>query len=88
MPCENTPGDKGKSDAEWLDFARRNGQTTYHVVGTCKMGQDPMAVVDERRPGRGYLTHTTHDLEYSATNAILPPGVELAYDGLTLEIEG
>ena len=33
---------------EWLDFARRNGQTTYHVIGTCKMGSDPMAVVDDR----------------------------------------
>ena len=25
-----------------------NGQTTYHVIGTCKMGSDPMAVVDDR----------------------------------------
>ena len=33
---------------EWLDFARRTGQTTYHVIGTCKMGSDPMAVVDDR----------------------------------------
>ena len=28
--------------------ARRTGQTTFHVVGTCKMGSDPMAVVDDR----------------------------------------
>lgn len=45
---ENTPGDKVQSYDEWLDFARRTGQTTYHVVGTCKMGHDPMAVVDDR----------------------------------------
>ena len=45
---ENNPGDKVQSYDEWLDFARRNGQTTYHVVGTCKMGSDPMAVVDDR----------------------------------------
>ena len=25
---------------------RNNAETTYHPVGTCKMGQDPMAVVD------------------------------------------
>ena len=31
-----------------LEFARNNGQTTYHMVGTCKMGSDPMAVVDDR----------------------------------------
>ena len=45
---ENNPGDKVQSDDEWLDFARRTGQTTYHVIGTCKMGSDPMAVVDDR----------------------------------------
>ena len=50
---ENNPGDKVQSYDEWLDFARRTGQTTYHVVGTCKMGQDPMAVVDECLRVRG-----------------------------------
>jgi choline dehydrogenase len=45
---ENNPGDKVQSYDEWLDFARHNGQTTYHVIGTCKMGSDPMAVVDDR----------------------------------------
>jgi choline dehydrogenase len=45
---ENNPGDKVQSYDEWLDFARRTGQTTYHVIGTCKMGNDPMAVVDDR----------------------------------------
>jgi choline dehydrogenase len=50
---EMNPGDKVQSDAEWLQFARENGQTTYHVIGTCKMGQDPMAVVDDRLRVRG-----------------------------------
>ncbi|MBS0518323.1 MAG: choline dehydrogenase [Proteobacteria bacterium] len=50
---ENHPGDKVQSYDEWLDFARRTGQTTYHVIGTCKMGQDPMAVVDDRLRVRG-----------------------------------
>jgi choline dehydrogenase len=45
---ENNPGDKVQSYDEWLDFARHNGQTTYHVIGTCRMGSDPMAVVDDR----------------------------------------
>lgn len=45
---EMNPGDKVQTDAEWLQFARENGQTTYHVIGTCKMGPDPMAVVDDR----------------------------------------
>jgi choline dehydrogenase len=33
---------------EWIDYARHTGATTFHVVGTCKMGSDPMAVVDDR----------------------------------------
>lgn len=44
---EMNPGDKVQTDDQWLQFARENGQTTYHVIGTCKMGQDPMAVVDD-----------------------------------------
>ena len=45
---EMNPGDKVRTDDEWLDFARSNGQTTYHVIGTCKMGHDPLAVVDDQ----------------------------------------
>ena len=29
-----------------LDWVRNNAETTYHPVGACKMGNDPMAVVD------------------------------------------
>jgi len=29
-----------------IDFIRRKAETVYHPVGTCKMGNDPMAVVD------------------------------------------
>ncbi len=45
---EMNPGPKVQTDEEWLDFARANGQTTYHVIGTCKMGGDPFAVVDDQ----------------------------------------
>jgi len=45
---EMNPGPKVQSDAEWIQWARETGQTTYHVIGTCKMGQDPMAVVDDQ----------------------------------------
>jgi choline dehydrogenase-like flavoprotein len=45
---ELSPGPAVQTDAEWLAFARQNGQTIYHPVGTCSMGQGPEAVVDER----------------------------------------
>ena len=50
---ELNPGPNVRSDDEWLDFARRNGQTIYHPVGTCSMGSGPDAVVDERLRVRG-----------------------------------
>ena len=43
---EIAPGAKLQSDAELLDWVRNNAETTYHPVGTCKMGSDPLAVVD------------------------------------------
>jgi phosphoribosyl 1,2-cyclic phosphate phosphodiesterase len=42
-----------------------------------------LAVVARLRPQRTYFTHMCHELEHEATNRRLPPGVELAYDGLT-----
>jgi choline dehydrogenase len=50
---EISPGPACRSDAEWLDFARRNGQTIYHPVGTCAMGRGDGAVVDQRLCVRG-----------------------------------
>ena len=43
---ETTPGAPIQSDADLMEFIRNNGVTLYHPVGTCKMGTDPMAVVD------------------------------------------
>ena len=45
---EFAPGGSATSDAELLDFVTRNAETTYHPVGTCKMGSDAAAVVDDR----------------------------------------
>src|SRR5580704_2215293 len=45
---ETVPGPAVASDDAFLDYARHNGTTVFHPVGTCKMGTDPMAVVDPR----------------------------------------
>ncbi len=50
---EFAPGRNAKSDDELLDFVSKNAETTYHPVGTCKMGNDPAAVVDDRLRVRG-----------------------------------
>jgi choline dehydrogenase len=39
------PGTDVATDEELLDYARQHGATVYHAVSTCRMGQDPRAVV-------------------------------------------
>jgi choline dehydrogenase len=45
---EYRPGPAAKSDADLLDFAREFGATIFHPSGTCRMGSDHLAVVDDR----------------------------------------
>jgi choline dehydrogenase len=47
-PAEYRPGADLQSDAELAQAAGAIGTTIFHPVGTCKMGSDPMAVVDDR----------------------------------------
>ncbi len=50
---EHFPGDQVRSQADFENYARQYGRTSYHPVGTCKMGQDDMAVVDPSLRVRG-----------------------------------
>jgi choline dehydrogenase-like flavoprotein len=45
---ELSPGTEVQSDDELLAYARSHGDTSYHPIGTCRMGSDSMAVVDQR----------------------------------------
>ena len=45
---EQAPGPERATDAEIIKWVKETAETTYHPVGTCKMGRDPMAVVDAR----------------------------------------
>jgi choline dehydrogenase len=45
---EYRPGRAAQSDDALLEFVRDTGGTIFHPSGTCKMGRDEMAVVDER----------------------------------------
>ena len=44
---EHLPGKDVQSDDEWTDYIRAHAIGVYHPAGTCKMGHDPMAVVDD-----------------------------------------
>ena len=52
-PAEFKPGVHIQTDAELARAAGDIGTTIFHPVGTCKMGGDPMAVVDARLRVRG-----------------------------------
>ena len=48
VESEYLPGPEVNTDAELLNYARQYGGTVYHPTSTCRMGPDPMAVVDEQ----------------------------------------
>jgi choline dehydrogenase len=50
---EYDPGAKVVSDEDLLAHCRRRGSTIYHPTSTCRMGNDPLAVVDQRLKVRG-----------------------------------
>ncbi len=48
IKAEKIPGTEVSGDQQILEFIRTKGITIYHPAGTCKMGSDDMAVVDEQ----------------------------------------
>ncbi len=50
---ETRPGTQAQSDDELLDYVRGIAQTSYHPIGSCRMGADAASVVDGRLCVRG-----------------------------------
>lgn len=67
-------------DVLMLDAVRREPHETHFHLDAA------LDVVAQLRPKRTLLTHLSHDYDYHATNATLPPTVELAYDMQTIEV--
>ena len=61
-----------------LDALRERSHPTHFSIPEC------LEVVERLRPRRTVLTHISHWLDHDETNARLPDGVELAYDGMRL----
>ena len=63
-----------------IDALRDKPHTTHFTVA------EALEVIARIKPRRAYMTHMSHDLGHAATSARLPAGVELAYDGLVLDV--
>ena len=51
--AEFLPGEQVTADDELIHFIREFATTIYHPACSCRMGRDPLAVVDERLRARG-----------------------------------
>lgn len=63
-----------------LDALRLRPHATHFSL------DEAIDVARKVRPKKTFFTHVSHDLEYEATNARLPTGMELAYDGLRIAL--
>ena len=65
-----------------LDALRRQPHPSHSSV------EQALGWVEKLAPKRAYFTHICHDLPHAETTAALPGHVDLAYDGLTVEVPG
>lgn len=70
----------GGLDTLVLDALREEPHATHLSLG------EAIAVAEELAPRRTVFTHMSHNLEHEATNAKLPEGMELGYDGLSIPV--
>ena len=64
-----------------LDALRRDPHPSHSHL------DKSIALVERLKPRRAFFTHMSHDLDHAATEAILPPHIRLAYDGLQLQFD-
>ncbi len=79
IPDESWPLLEGL-DTLILDALRQEPHATHFSL------DQAVAVAERLRPRRTLFTHVSHDLEHAATNARLPAGMSLAYDGLRVPL--
>jgi phosphoribosyl 1,2-cyclic phosphate phosphodiesterase len=69
-------------DVLFLDALRHEPHPMHTTV------EQALRWVEKLRPRQAYFTHICHQLPHAETCASLPPNVELAYDGLRMEVAG
>jgi phosphoribosyl 1,2-cyclic phosphate phosphodiesterase len=77
IPAESLPL-LADLDVLILDALRREPHPTHSNL------ENSIQLVEQIKPRRAFFTHMSHDLDHETTNAILPPHIRLAYDGLQI----
>lgn len=87
---ESLPGPEAATDDDLLAHACATGSTTYHPMGTCRMGTDPAAVVDPRLRVHGLKSLRVVDASVMPTmpsGNIYAPTVMIAEKGAAMILE-
>ncbi len=63
-----------------IDALRQKSHVSHYSL------DEAIAVAEQLQPKRTLFTHMGHDLEHAATQALLPAGMELAYDGMRVPL--
>ena len=61
-----------------LDCVRIKPHTTHLCL------EEALAIIDDLKPKRAYLTHLNHDILHARDSKLLPDNVELSFDGLII----
>jgi phosphoribosyl 1,2-cyclic phosphate phosphodiesterase len=64
-----------------IDALRHRPHPSHFTVA------EALAIIEQIKPGTAYLTHMSHELDHAQTQASLPDWVQMAYDGLRVEID-
>ncbi len=81
IPAESLAALEGL-DVLFLDALRHKPHPTHTTL------ERAVEWVEQLKPKRAFFTHMCHDLGHARTESLLPEHVRLAYDGLTIEVEG
>jgi len=70
------------ADVLVIDALRREPHPAHFTL------EEALEQIRRLRPGVAYLTHLSHEFRHAALEEEVPEGVEVAYDGLTIEVRG
>ena len=66
----------------FIDGIRYEPHNTHNTI------EEAIDIAQELGAANTFIIHTTHSIDYSTVNPTLPPGIELGYDGLSVNFAG